>query len=312
MGQARDHGGGLDAAAAVFGGARGDWLDLSTGINPVPYPTPEISRSAWTALPDTAAEERLFDAARAFWDVPDGAAILAAPGASALISQIPRLAPVGRVWIPAPTYNEHAASFRMAGWTVTHERNTEAQVLVNPNNPDGHVWRSIESPALLRIIDESFCDVCPSDSLMARAAEPGTVILKSFGKFWGLAGLRLGFAIGDPELIGSLKDMLGPWPVSGIALEVGRAALEDLKWAQTTRERLSRDAGRLDALMVKHGANVAGGTSLFRLYTVDDARTWQMRLAEKHIWTRIFPYATGWIRLGIPDPGNWARLKAAL
>lgn len=312
MGQERDHGGGLDAAAAVYGGTRDEWQDLSTGINPVPYPIPAVSRAGWTSLPDRAAEKKLLTAARDFWKVPDGAEILAAPGASALIAQVPRLAHAARVWIPAPTYNEHAAAFEIAGWAITAEANAEAQVLVNPNNPDGKVWTPLDLQTPLRIVDESFCDICPTDSLVANAATPGTLVLKSFGKFWGLAGLRLGFAIGDPTLIARLKDMLGPWPVSGVALEVGAAALEDRGWARAARTRLATDAKRLDTLMSQNGAALVGGTSLFRLYRVDDAAAWQARLAGHQIWTRIFPYASDWIRLGLPDPNGWDRLEAAL
>jgi cobalamin biosynthetic protein CobC len=322
--QTRDHGGGIDAAANRYGAARTDWIDLSTGINPVAYPLPDLPAASWTALPDQRAEAALIDAARRFWQVPQGADILAAPGASALIAQIPRVAnpsrvanparvaSPARVCIPAPTYNEHAASFSAQGWMVIDHGPAEAQVLVQPNNPDGIVWSAGDITGAVTIIDESFCDVAPDQSLMAQATRPGTIILKSFGKFWGLAGVRLGFAIGDPNLIGQLREMLGPWPVSGIALGVGTAALNDTDWALQTRIRLTADAARLDTLMTARGAEIVGGTALFRLYRVDDAAQWQDRLARHHIWIRIFPYASDWIRLGLPGPSDWSRLKAAL
>jgi cobalamin biosynthetic protein CobC len=308
----RDHGGGIDAAVKEFGGTRAEWIDLSTGINPVPYPVPPLSNDAWAALPDMGLVNTLTAHARRFWNVPDTATILAAPGASALIAQIPRLTAPASVHIPGPTYNEHAASFSAQGWDVVDSGRTEAKVIVHPNNPDGRVWGADDLTAPLTIIDESFCDVTPAHSLMAHAGQPGTVILKSFGKFWGLAGVRLGFAIGDPVLIAQLQEMLGPWPVSGIALEIGAAALNDLSWADDTRARLARDAGRLDELVCSHGAKLIGGTTLFRLYKVDDASAWQNRLAIHHIWTRIFPYASDWIRIGLPAPHAWTRLEAAL
>ena len=308
---AKDHGGGLDAAAQTFGGTRETWIDLSTGINPMPYDVGAIPPNAWTALPDAGAQNALIDAARAFWNVPDGAAILAAPGASCLIANMPRLAAAGPVSIPGPTYNEHAAAFETAGWTVNGD-DPVASVVVNPNNPDGRIWPSNTSSPQLRIIDESFCDVTPNATHMADAATSGTVILKSFGKFWGLAGLRLGFAIGDPELIGALKNMLGPWPVSGPAQHIGATALRDLHWAAETRARLEKDSARLDTLMTAKGASVVGGTTLFRLYDVGDAAAWQTRLAQSHIWSRIFPYSDRWLRLGLPHPLDWARLEDAL
>ena len=307
----RDHGGGLDAAVARFGGDRADWIDLSTGINPVPYPLGEIPAEAWTALPDAAATERLIRAARAFWQVPEGAGIVPAPGASALIARMPDLTGARRVAIPGPTYNEHAAAFRARGAEVIAgtDPGADLAVLVHPNNPDGRLWPAPDGPA---VIDESFCDLCPADSHVGLATRPGVILLKSFGKFWGLAGLRLGLAIGRPETLAALPDLLGPWPVSGPALAIGARALEDTPWAETTRDRLASDARRLDALMTAAGARVVGGTTLFRLYEVADAEAAQTHLARHRIWSRIFPYSRTWLRLGLPAPDGWDRLEAAL
>ncbi|MGX9351994.1 threonine-phosphate decarboxylase CobD [Shimia sp. W99] len=307
----RDHGGGLDAAMAQWGGARADWLDLSTGINPVAYPLPPIPMSAWMELPDRAAQAALIAAARKYWNVPEAAAVLAAPGASALIARIPALATSGTVDIPAPTYNEHAAAFRAQGWQIGTTA-PDARVLVHPNNPTGRRWSTADLTAPLTIIDESFCDICPRDSLIAEAAKPGRIVLKSFGKFWGLAGMRLGFAIGDPALIARLNDLSGPWAVSGPALVTGTAALQDTGWAEATRTRLSEDASRLDTLLTEAGAQLAGGTPLFRLYDVDDAVAWQNKLARAHVWSRIFPYSRTFLRLGLPAPDRWAQLEDAL
>jgi cobalamin biosynthesis protein CobC len=354
----RDHGGGIDAAVRRFGGTRSGWLDLSTGINPQPYPIGEIDADAWNALPDQAAQTALTDAARHFWQVPEAAAVLAAPGASALIARIPQLAPPGRVSIAGPTYNEHAASFAQAGWTVTDSAtntgsagktgstgstdsnyagfdNTSggdtnaaaqvanqiaaqpvtqiaAQVVVHPNNPTGRLWSASDLRAPLRVIDESFCDITPGATLINETTTPGTLVLKSFGKFWGLAGLRLGFAIGDPALVHQLAAAMGPWPVSGPALRIGARALTDHNWAATTRARLAGDSARLDRLMQDRGARIAAGTDLFRLYEVSDATAWQHHLARGHIWSRIFPYSNRWLRLGLPATNRWDQLHAAL
>lgn len=309
-----DHGGGIDAAVAQWGGTRAGWIDLSTGINPLPYPIGPLPEGAWTALPDKEAEAGLIRAARSFWRVPEGAAVLAAPGASAIIARIPALAPTGRVCIAAPTYNEHGRAFAAAGWEVA-DHSPDAAVVVHPNNPDGRLFSAEGAipKAALTVIDESFCDVCPDQSLIARATEPGVLVLKSFGKFWGLAGMRLGFAIGDPALIAGLSRMMGPWPVSGPALAVGAAALADQAWAEGTRARLRRDAERLDTLMQRAGVRVVGGTTLFRLYDTEGAAAWQERLAQHHIWSRIFPYSARWLRLGLPGrESEWNRLEAAL
>jgi cobalamin biosynthetic protein CobC len=309
----RDHGGGLDAALARFGGERADWLDLSTGINPRPYPLGVLAASSWSALPDREATLRLERAARAFWRVPEGATVLAAPGASSLIARLPGLRPPGRVHVPGPTYNEHAASFAAHGWALSDDADDpQARVLVHPNNPTGRFYGTGDLGAPLTVIDESFCDVAPERSLVAEAVRPGVIVLKSFGKFWGLAGLRLGFAIGAADLIAPLAEMLGPWPVSGPALELGARALNDPDWARETRVRLNEDAARLDATLRRAGADVVGGTALFRLVRVGDAVAWHDRLAAERILVRVFPWSEDLIRLGLPDGDGWARLETAL
>ncbi len=330
----RDHGGGLDAAVASYGGTRADWLDLSTGINPVPYPIGEISTDAWTALPDQGAMDRLLRAARRFWNVPDGAEIVAANGASAIIAKMPYLTShSGSAYIPRPTYNEHQAAVEASPHWVMSDDPDDAQmhVYVHPNNPTGEVWGAKRMGGRVRtVIDESFCDVMPEKSHINLAGDHGVIVLKSFGKFWGLAGLRLGFAIGAPDTLNpmertnppvgkeqnaacaTLAEHLGPWAVAGPALEIGERALEDVAWAEATRVRLHRDATRLDLLMTAAGAKVVGGTDLFRLYEVADAAAAQGHLAQGHVWSRIFPYSTTWLRLGLPAPDRWDHLAAAL
>ena len=308
----RDHGGGLDGAIVRYSGMRGDWIDLSTGINPHPYEISGLTAADWAELPDHGAFERLSDAARRFWNVPDGAEILPAPGASAIIARIPSLVTAGTVQVTPPTYNEHAAAFSAQGWTVQTGTPADARVIVHPNNPDGRIWQESDVSAPLTVIDESFCDVMPDSSLIHLADRPGVIVLKSFGKFWGLAGMRLGFAIGRPEMISRLNDLTGPWSVSGPALRIGTQALTDNVWAETTRVRLANEAARLDTLVTAKGAEVVGGTSLFRLYKVDDAARWQDRLAQSHIWSRIFPYSTTYLRLGLPPSEGWGRLETAL
>ncbi len=315
-GSVRDHGGGVDAAMARWGGQRDGWLDLSTGINPRPYPLPPLPNDSWTALPDRDAENRLIDAARRFWNVPDSAGILAVPGASAAIARIPALAPIGKVSIPGPTYNEHAAAFAVAGWqSACGGTDADATVLVHPNNPDGRLWTTDDMPdGGLLVIDESFCDVVPVASLLPNAlTRPDTLVLKSFGKFWGLAGLRLGFVIGRPALTDRLRDLIGPWAVSGPALAIGAIALADTAWAEATRRRLTEDAARLDRLFARHNTAAPAGTNLFRLYSVGNAERFQDRLGGAQILTRRFPYSRDWLRVGLPSSAaDWVRLEAAL
>lgn len=311
----RDHGGGIDAAAARFGGDRVDWIDLSTGINPVPYPVPDLPPRVWRDLPDEAARGELIEAARRHWRVPEGATILPVPGLSSVIGRLPELTQPGQVAIPGPTYNEYAPAFTAAGWQVMTQDpdpSHHGAVLVHPNNPDGRLHVAPPDDARLRIIDESFCDLMPDRSLIGEAALPVTLVLKSMGKFWGLGGMRLGFAIGDDRLTGRLAEALGPWSVSGPALEIGRRALCDAGWIEATRDRLAADAHRLDALVTGAGAELAGGTDLFRLYSIPSAAELRGRLARRRIWTRVFPWSADLIRFGIPGPDDWDRVTSAL
>jgi cobalamin biosynthetic protein CobC len=318
----QDHGGNLDVAQRRFGGRAEDWIDLSTGINRRAYPVGELTERDWAALPSRTEIESLHDAARQAYATT--APVLAVAGAQAAIQLLPRLMPPGRARILGPTYNEFAPVLSAAGWQVEEVGNIDALagadlgVVVNPNNPDG---RRHDAIALLAqrllvnrlVIDESFVDAVPDLSLAAEARREGLLILRSFGKFYGLAGLRLGFVLGPKADVAALAAMAGPWPVSGPAIAIGQRALLDRDWASATRTRLARDSLRLDALADGAGYRLIGGTPLFRLYDVGNAQAAQERLAGTKIWSRIFADKAGWLRLGLPgDETEWARLTSAL
>ena len=316
----RDHGGNIDGAIARFGGT--DWIDLSTGINRVPFPVPTLAPEDWTMLPTTAAKAALVQIAAA----ADGtqAPMLAVAGAQAAIQMIPRLRKPGRARVLGPTYNEHAAALRSAGWQVqevtrlSQLAGADLAVVVNPNNPDGTSHAPADLLALAGqvgqlVVDESFADAQPALSLAAMAGQDGLLILRSFGKFYGLAGVRLGFVIGSATDISALQEMSGPWPVNGAALRIGGVALADRGWATATVQRLRAEMQSTDALAAAAGWHVLGGCELFRLYDTPDAEQAQARLARHHIWSRIFPYSNRWLRLGLPGGDlEWARLTQAL
>lgn len=319
----RDHGGNLDWAIARWGGVAGGWIDLSTGINRVPYPLPALTDTAWQALPTRAALDALAGAAARAYGTE--AHVLPMAGAQAGIQMIPRLGAPGVARVLSPTYNEHAASLAAAGWRVEEVSGPEAlagadlAVVVNPNNPDGRRIAPGDLTALAGqvgrlVVDESFADPCPELSLAGHAGDiPGLLVLRSFGKFYGLAGLRLGFVLGNAETIADLAAMAGPWPVSGAAVEIGQAALADRTWQAATTARLNREAKDLDTLARQAGWGLEGGTALFRLYRTLDAAEAQARLARAHIWSRIFPWSDRLIRLGLPGGAEeWARLRDAL
>lgn len=320
----RDHGGNLDQAMAVFGG--GDWIDLSTGINRRPLPLPALDAACWRNLPTRAAQAGLVTAAARAWGLADGAHGLALAGAQAAIQLVPLLRPMGRAAVLGPTYNEHAACLAQAGWQVTQPstldglRGADLAVVVNPNNPDGRCHDPATLLALsqhvgLLVVDESFGDITPHLSLLPHVGVrvDRLLILRSFGKFYGLAGLRLGFAFGAAADIAALGQMAGPWAVSGPAIAIGQQALADTAWAEAMRQQLTADAARADDLARRAGWQMAGGTALFRLYDTDDAQAAQTRLARHQIWSRIFPWSDRLLRLGLPGPETeWHRLAQAL
>jgi cobalamin biosynthetic protein CobC len=317
-----DHGGNLDHALRRFGGRFEDWIDLSTGINRNPYPVPELAFRHWSALPSRAEIETLQDAARQAYG--SRAPIVALAGAQAAIQSLPHLAPRGAARVLAPTYNEYGAVLRGAGWDVAEVTNLDAlagadlAIVVNPNNPDGRRHDPAALLALLPkvgrlVVDESFADAVPGLSLAPEAGRSGLLILRSLGKFYGLAGVRLGFVLGAEADVAALAQLAGPWPVSGPAIAIGQRALLDRTWANATSARLAVQAPHLDNMAQAAGWTLVGGTPLFRLYEVGDASAAQERLARAKIWSRIFRDRPGWLRLGLPgDEAEWARLAAAL
>ncbi len=321
--QGRDHGGDLDRAMAEFGGASAHWIDLSTGINRQPYPLPDLPTRLWQDLPRAVDLARVCAAASALYGLPQSH-IVPLAGAQASIQLYPRLAPPGRARVLGPTYNEHAGSLTAQAWKVETVfdikdlRGADLAVIVNPNNPDGRHWpaqtlRDLAKDVGRLIVDESFADPVPEISMAAEAGQGGLIVLRSFGKFWGLAGLRLGFVLGDPADIAALSSLSGPWSVSGPACWIGAAALADEGWRQATISRLTAEAARLDALALAAGWHLVGGTALFRTYAVPDAAQAQSTLACAQIWTRVFPYSKIWIRLGLPGTAaEWERLAAAM
>jgi len=318
----REHGGNLDLAQQRFGGRTDDWIDLSTGINRVPYPVGEVSTHAWTALPSHAEIEALHRAAQHAYRTR--APIVATGGAQAAIQLLPQLGSPGRARILAPTYNEYAGVLSAAGWDVQEVSelgalaSADLAIVVNPNNPDGRNHAPKDLLALLPrvgrlVIDESFADSVPQTSLAPEADRPGLLVLRSFGKFYGLAGLRLGFAIGHAADIDKLAAMSGPWPVSGAAIAIGCRALRDGAWSEATFERLARDCARLDEMARGQGWRLVGGASLFRLYETPDALAAQEKLARSQIWSRVFAHNPAWLRLGLPgSESEWTRLAEAL
>ncbi len=321
------HGGNLATASALYGTPSDGWLDLSTGINPSPYPFQAPPVDAFARLPDTAREQALITAARDFYGSGAGCEIVLGAGSQAFIQTLPKLRPAGKAAVLSPTYAEHAHAWRAAGHEV-HELSAEADigefdvvVAVNPNNPDGRLLsaqrlkemhRTLSARGGWLIVDEAFADPEPDRSIAADAGIPGLIVLRSFGKFFGLAGLRLGFALCDDVLAMALRSVLGPWSVSGPALHIGHQALADVAWQAQTRQQLSEASSRIIRVLENAGLRVIGGTNLFRLVETDGAAS-HVKLARAGIWTRAFDFSPNIMRVGLPGvEADWKRLVNAV
>ncbi len=310
----------------MFPEAPEPWIDLSTGINPVPYPCMDRDASLLRRLPSAADHAALrLAAGRAYR--ADPACIVPAPGTQILIETIPRLIRPSRVAVLGPTYAEHAAAWGRAGHAVSTVPNfgavggSQVVVVVNPNNPDGRTWPAstllaaadeLSARGGLLLVDEAFADFETIESLCPRL-RPGVVVLRSFGKTYGLAGLRLGFALAIPDIARGIASALGPWAVAGPALAIGRAALDDAEWRIAAAAARRADAERLDRMIVRAGGAPVGGTVLFRTADFPDAPGQFRRLGEAGIHVRRFAEMPARLRFGLPaDKQAWCRLSRIL
>lgn len=328
------HGGRLCVARALFPDVPQPWIDLSTGINPNSYPAPRASARARNRLPEPTELARLEAVAAQAFGISDPARVVATGGTENALRLLPHVMQVSSAVIAGPTYGSHADAWNRAGAKVqvVPDENLPARpsascaiTVVNPNNPDGRIigreqllslHHALSAADGVLIVDEAFADLQPEHSVAALAGSdtaPRMVVLRSFGKFYGLAGVRLGFVIAGPSIASRLRQLLGDWPVSVDALVAGLAAYADQAWAQRTRDRLNRAAQRLDKLLVDSGMSIVGGTSLYRLARAANARTRFTQLIAHGVLVRPFDYDATLLRFGLPGGrDDWRRLAAAL
>jgi cobalamin biosynthesis protein CobC len=330
MAESVHHGGDLERARQRFPDAPEPWLDLSTGINPIAYPLPDLQPDLWARLPERATEQDLIEAAKRRYGAASAECVTAAPGTQALIQLLPRLVAKSRVAVLGPTYDEHALCWRRQGHEVivadslASALGDRARVIVavNPNNPTGRLLPvpelreaagELEQRCGLLVVDEAFIDVLPASASLVSDMPAVAIVLRSFGKTYGLAGVRLGFAIAAPAIAAAIRAELGPWAVGAPPLAIGTRALSDDAWLDTACRRLTADQARLDRLLAAAGGRVIGGTPLFRLVEHAGAGDVVDRLGRAGIHVRTFDYAPAWIRCGLPGiEAHWLRLERAL
>ncbi|MGO4525085.1 threonine-phosphate decarboxylase CobD [Microvirga sp. 2MCAF35] len=321
------HGGDLDEARRLFPDAPYPWIDLSTGINPIPYPMPPLPARLFERLPSPADHRDLEAAAAEAYGAADPAMVVGAPGTQVLISLLPALCPWSRVAILGPTYAEHAHAWRGAGHevseigTVDGIGEADIVVVVNPNNPDGRLLRRatlLEQAEHLKhrggwlVVDEAFADFDGDETLVPVLPE-NAIVLRSFGKTYGLAGVRLGFAVAATGFAEKVRTALGPWSISGPAMEVGRVALRDPVWRKAAQGARAEDARRLDGLLSPLSDRAPEGTVLYRLMDSSRAPDLFSHLGHHGIWVRRFQNDPRLLRFGLPgSAGNWRRLEIAL
>lgn len=320
-----EHGGQIHAAARHFGIPVAEWLDLSTGINPIPFTPPPTPEAVWQRLPQE--QDGLLQAASRYYGTTH---LLAVAGSQAAIQLLPKLRKHCRVGVLHPAYSEHAHAWRSAGHEVldltlaqidTAIDRLDVLVLIQPNNPTGTLFphmqllewhNSLQARQGWLIIDEAFIEATTHTSMAQAEMPSGLIVLRSIGKFFGLAGARVGFVLAHAELLVALQESLGPWNVAGPSRFVAQAALRDTAWQIAAHTRLQQDCTRLAQLLNASKLRVGGGCGLFQWVQTTQAEAIHQRLAQRGILTRLFIQPTS-LRFGLPgNPTEWARLQTAL
>ena len=321
-----EHGGRLQQAAQRYGIPRERWLDLSTGINPIGWQGTTTSPASWNRLPEE--EDGLLEAAKAYYGAAN---LLPVSGSQAAIQTLPRLRARSRVGVPVLGYNEHAHRWRQAGHDVvplaptdfaTGLADLDVLVVSNPNNPTGErfgpaqllEWHAhLSSRGGWLVIDEAFIDSTPEESVARFTDREGLIVLRSLGKFFGLAGARVGFVLSNPALIRAVQEWLGPWTIAGPSRAVAKAALEDRVWQGSTRRRLCSDGRRLAEVLTNQSLQPTGGCHLFQWGRRPDALAIHESLARQGILTRYFAGPAPSLRFGLPGTAaDWQRLESTL
>lgn len=319
------HGGKLRVAAERYNIPLEQWLDLSTGINPNGWPVPAIPAGVWSRLPEV--DDGLEQAARDYYGAEH---LLPVAGSQAAIQALPHLRSASRVAVLNPAYAEHAHAWQRAGHTVTavaaDEINTaiaefDVVVLINPNNPTGarfhreqllHWHEQLAARNGWLVVDEAYMDCTPEQSLCNQTSLTGLIVLCSLGKFFGLAGARVGFVCAEPSLLAQLNSLLGPWTINAAARYATTLALQDRDWQQQTRQGLHAEGTRLHALLTQHNLDPDGGCALFQWLQTPQAEQMHEQFSHQGILTRLFTEPAS-VRLGLPkDELGWQRLDSAL
>ena len=318
-----EHGGNLRHAAKQYDIPLDAWLDLSTGINPNQYPIPTIPNTAWQWLPEN--NDGLIEAACEYYGCES---LLPTAGTQAAIQVLPQLRPPCHIAMPKNMYQEHALAWQRNGHLVTLletlqmdlPQTIDVLLLCNPNNPTGAryskeqllTWhQQLASRSGWLIIDEAFIDATPEESLSSQTHLSGLFVLRSLGKFFALAGARVGFLLGKKSILTRAEELLGPWPISGASRYIARHALQNHAWQNATRKTLLDNSQQLKNLLHQYGLTPHGGTDLFQYVSHSNAHAIHDGLAMRGVWVRLFKDNPA-LRFGLPVNNQWNKLEKAL
>ncbi|MGB0495833.1 MAG: threonine-phosphate decarboxylase CobD [Kangiellaceae bacterium] len=328
------HGGQLQKQAKKYNIPAENWLDLSTGISPYSYPVQTIPSSMWRRLPEFS--DSLLKAVKQYYG---SSKFVACAGSQAAIQAIPQVwkqvlkfsaTRPAKIWLPKVGYKEHQKHWISNGFSITHyvelpnasdlEENSVV-VVINPNNPSGAVYDSkillelantLAKKNGLLIIDEAFIDSNLSLSIATKASHfKNLIILRSIGKFFGLAGIRLGFAFANDTWLKQLKVKLGEWPISGPSLYIAEKALSDSSWQSAQRFRLDKQSMALHSLLRRVFNLNSKGCNLFRTINLANATEIFESLCKQAVYVRLTDDKKS-LRFGIPDSDGFFRLEKAL
>ncbi len=324
------HGGALNDAMqfseklGFASGKKEDWLDLSTGINPCAYPLPEFTLEDWQKLPEPDDLARLVKEADRYFGLDDEKNLLPISGSALAIQLLAFFLKGWKTYLLNPTYGDYGRAWPEHGHFEKLDEVALGNLVVitNPNNPDGRRFSCAElSDFAIKnsqrggflIVDEAFGDLYPQDSIIHLTKTQNVIVLKSFGKFFGYGGLRLGFIAAPDNMIKKLAPLLASWPISGPAIKFGIKAYADDDWHSHTRILLHQKTERITALFKETGLEIKGQTSLFTLIENDKAENLFHNLLKHKIYIRYFLEYPGLLRFGLPKTlDDFERLKKAL
>lgn len=306
-----EHGGRLIDAATKYNIPIAQWLDLSTGINPNGWVVPDIPVQCWQRLPESA--DALIQTAEDYYQCHS---VIAVAGSQAAIQALPWLRTHSTVGVLSMSYAEHGYHWQKAGHRVIellpetiedHIKQLDVLIIVNPNNPTAKIWhkeqllhwyKTLNQHNGWLIVDEAFMDVTPKNSLVHQHKK-GLIVLRSVGKFFGLAGIRVGFVCGDDAILDALNEKLGHWTISHPSRFIASQALQDTLWQKQTRQNLTKQADKLTFILSKNSLTPSGKTALFQWVQTPQAHRIHQFLAQHGILTRLFTQPLS-LRFGLP------------